>query len=128
MPYLSLGTVSEKICQAYLKLLKEKFGIIKNLHRNKRDNCYNIVLKNEDAILVATYLYEDAPIYLNRKYEKYLEIKKWIRTVKKVTRKDWTDEELDYITTHSIQESIEKLHRTESSIKTKLFRLKTNNK
>ena len=76
IPYISLGTISENLYQAFIKFLQEKFGIVKKLHRNKRDNFYNITLKNEDAINVATYLYEGATIYLERKYNKYLEIKK----------------------------------------------------
>lgn len=124
-PYVSLITKSEEIYKAYTKFLKERFGIVKVLNKNKRDNCYNITVKNEDAILVATYLYSNAEIYLDRKYNKYLELLSWKRILKKGSGKQsWTDEEIDYITTHNVEDSIKTLGRTEQSIKMKLYRLK----
>ena len=122
IPYLSLGTISENIYLEFTSFLKNKFGIVKHLKRNKRDNCYNIIIKNEEAIEVAAYLYSDAEIYLDRKYNEYLKIKSWVRTTRKLRQVSWTEEEVDYIINHDITESARYLGRTEQSIKMKLYR------
>ena len=125
-PFLSLVTKSENLKQEYCKMLYEKFGIEKDVHRNQRDNVYNIVVSNEDALKVIHYLYDDSSLYLNRKYEKALETYSWVRTVPKAPpRKKWTSEQDDYILTHTIEESMEHLGRTKQSIRTRLYRLNT---
>ena len=48
-----------------------------NPKRNKRDNTYNIGSGTFNAIKIATELYKDATIYLDRKYNKYLEMIEW---------------------------------------------------
>ena len=126
-PFLSLTTCSDRLSNSYKQFLFENFGIEKILKKNKRDGCYNIVLKNEDAINVATFLYECAEIYIDRKYNKYLEIKNWVRTKKKICRKCWNKFEDDYIMTHTIEESVNELKRSERSVKCRLFRIKHKN-
>lgn len=49
-PFVSIITLSEQFKQDYLDFLEREFGIVKHLNRNKRDNVYNIVVFNEDAI------------------------------------------------------------------------------
>ena len=44
-------------------------SIEKRLSRNKRDNVYNIILFDEDAVEYTRLLYKDATIYLGRKYQ-----------------------------------------------------------
>ena len=51
----------------------------KKLHLNSRDktkvtNCYFIEFGNKDSIRICDYLYNNAEIYLERKFEKYNEI------------------------------------------------------
>ena len=123
-PYISIVTKSDVICSSFLNFLKRKLGIIKILSKNKRDNCYNIIIKNEDAVELSKILYENAEIYLNRKYQKYLEIQNWKRTKKKVHSQSWSKEEDNFILHHQIEESVNKLKRTKSSIKMRLYRLK----
>ena len=107
-------------------MLFEKFGIEKDVHRNKRDGVYNIVVSNEDALNVIHYLYDDSTLYLDRKYQKALETYQWIRTIPKAPpRKRWTPEQDEYILSHSIEESMEYLGRTKQSVKTRLYRLNT---
>lgn len=77
-PYICLGTKSEYLKDAYLLFLNKHFGITKNLNRNKRDNIYNIMLNCSNAVKVSRLLYGNNPeIYLNRKYNKYLEIEEF---------------------------------------------------
>ena len=127
LPYISIVTKSDAICSSFLNFLERRLGIIKILSRNKRDNCYNIVIKNEDAVELSRILYADADIYLNRKYQKYLEIQKWKRTKKKIHSQSWSKEEDNFILSHRIEESISELKRTKSSIKMRLYRLKIDN-
>lgn len=71
-------------------------------------------------------LYKNASIYLDRKYNSYLEIQKWVRTTKKLTRKKfWTPEEDEYVLTHTIEESMSHLNRTKSSVKNRKYRLES---
>ena len=125
-PFLSLVTKSEDLKEEYCKMLLEKFEIEKNINRNKRDNVYNITIKNEDAINVIHYLYDNSTLFLDRKYQKAFEIYQWVRTVPKAPpRKKWTPEQDEYILTHTIEESMNYLNRTKQSIRTRLYRLNT---
>ena len=125
-PFISLVTKSEFLKNSFCKFLKEKYGIVKNINRNARDNVFNITIKNEEALLIAKdlYLSNNCQLYLNRKYNAAKEIQQWIRTTKKVNRRSWTKEEDEYILNHTIEESVEHLGRTISSIKNRLFRIK----
>lgn len=122
-PFISLVTKSEKLKKAFCLFLFEKLGIIKNINRNQRDGVFNITVKNEDAVELSKLLYGEAQLYLNRKYDKYCEIILWERTSKKQSRQSWTQEEIDFIQTHSTKESALVLNRTESSIKNKKYRI-----
>lgn len=125
-PFLSLVTKSENLKNEYCKMLLKKFQIEKNINRNKRDNVYNITIKNEDAVNVIHYLYDNSTLFLDRKYQKALEIYQWIRTVPKAPpRKKWSPEQDKYILTHTIEESMSYLNRTKQSIRTRLYRLNT---
>ncbi len=124
-PFISLVTKSENLKNELLKLLKTHFNITKNLKRNTRDKVYNITLKNEDALLLSSFLYKDSSLFLNRKYDNFLNIMKWERIKEKSNRRSWTKEEDGYILSHSIEESIIYLNRTKSSIKNRKTRLKS---
>lgn len=123
-PFISLTITSNNLANEYLKFLKDEFNIIKIINKNKRDNVYNIMVKNEDALSVGNYIYENSTIQMDRKYRKYLEFKDWKRTKKKINVRTWTSEEDFFIINHSIQESMLSLNRTEQSIKMRLWRLK----
>ena len=63
-------TKSEFLKEKYLEFLYKNFGITKKLNRNKRDNVYNVVVKNKNAKDLANLLYNNDDIHLNRKYDK----------------------------------------------------------
>lgn len=130
IPFVSLVTKSETLKQKYCSFLKEEYGIEKRLNRNKRDNVYNIVIKNEDAVQLAKDLYlENQGVYINRKYKKAQDIQKWVRTKKKASRRRmWNEEQDKYILSHTLTEPMKHLDRTASSIKNRLFRLKKQHK
>lgn len=128
-PFVSIITSSEQFKQDYLDFLEKEFGIVKHLNRNKRDNVYNIVVFNEDAINLIKFLYKDCNLCLKRKYDNAMECLKWVRTVRKAgKRKPWDKEQDNYILTHSIEDSMKYLNRSEKSVKMRLIRLKHSNK
>lgn len=81
-PFVSIVTKSEELKKQILKFLFKKLNLIKNLNRNKRDNIYNITIKNENALKFLNLLYKDSSIHMNRKYESYKKISQWKRTKK----------------------------------------------
>ena len=126
-PFISFVITSENLKNSLCKLLSEKFNIYKNVHPNKRDKIYNIVLKNEDAISFANFMYENNNIHLKRKYDKYKQFSQWKRTKKRIRQKSWTIDDINFIKTHDIRESMIVLNRTEKSIKMKLWKLRQSN-
>ena len=112
---------------SFLFFLDSITGKKKIVSRNKRDGIYNIVVYKEDAQKVVDSLYYDKCMCLERKKEKAIEVTSWKRpySMRKIENKrNWTKEEDDYILIHSILESKEHLKRSESSIKTRIWRLK----
>lgn len=126
-PFVSITVTSENLVKEYLHLLKQNFGVTKILNPNKRDNVYNITVKNEDAISLSNYLYKDSTIHLDRKYSKHLECLNWKRSKRKVDSRSWTSEEDIFILNNTIENSMSHLDRTDNSVKMRLWRLKQNN-
>ena len=132
VPFVSLVTKSEPLKEAYCSFLYDEFKIKKQVNRNKRDNVYNIVIKNEEAIELAKLLYlNDKPdIYIDRKYKLAIKMQEWRRdpACKKLPAKRfWTKEEEEFILNHSLEESIESLNRTKKAILTKRYKLLSKN-
>jgi DNA-binding transcriptional regulator WhiA len=82
-PFVSLVTKSEFLKDKYLIFLNKFLGITKHLKRNKRDQVYNIIVKNEEAVKLSKMLYltEKTDLYINRKYFKAMELQSWVRKV-----------------------------------------------
>jgi hypothetical protein len=78
-PFLSLTTKSELLKNSYLDFLYNNFGIRKHPLRNRRDNIYNICINKEDAQIVSKFLYENSSLFIQRKYNNYLLLLKWVR-------------------------------------------------
>lgn len=77
IPFISLVTKSENMKIEYLKFLEKYLNLKKNVNRNQRDGVFNIMSNSGNAIKIANLLYSNnPPIYLNRKYNKYLEMLK----------------------------------------------------
>ena len=123
IPYVSLVTKSETIKTKYCQWLYQHFNIIKHINPNTRDHVYNITITREDAMRVSYSLYKNSNLHLNRKYNAAQQIQQWKRSKPTHPRQMWTVYELNFIQTHSVQESIQTLHRTEQSIRMKLWRL-----
>ena len=127
-PFISLVTKSESLANSFINYIEKITGLKKTSTRNKRDLAYNICLTKEAAQKLINMLYYENCLCMDRKREKANIAISWVRpdNMQKVTweRKKWTQFEDDFISTHTIDESIEKLNRTEKSIKIRLFRIK----
>lgn len=111
-----------------MDFLEQIIGYKKITTKNKRDSAYNIMVTNENAQKIVTYLYYNNCLSINRKYNKAIQIINWIRPIerKKInfSRKKWTIEEDNYILNNNIVDSMNFLERTEKSIQIRLYRLK----
>ncbi len=128
IPFWSLCTSSEYIKEFILADIKNTLNFEKRLSRNKRDDVYNIVLYNEDAVTYTQLLYNNTSLRLDRKYDKFCEIQKWVRTTKKSPsrKKYWLGYEYKVVLSNdlSLEEKCALLDRTPRSIRMKLWRLK----
>ena len=91
--------------------------------RNKRDDVYNIMIIKENAIKLITYLYYDNCVGVDRKLKSANEIKQWIRPEEmRIVGKQrkWTIEDMEYIKTHTVLDSMHTLNRTKNSVLMKL--------
>ena len=125
--FWSLCTQSEEIKEFIFSHIKETLDFEKRLNRNKRDGVYNIVLYNEDAIKYTELLYGESGLHIDRKYNSYLNVQKWIRTVPKQSgrQKTWLDYEDKIVLSEelTIEEKMTLLSRRRSSINTRKWRL-----
>lgn len=94
-----------------------------NVTRNKRDNIYNLVVTSNNAKILAKWIYEnDTNLRLERKYNKFLEINDF--KLNPINGRRWTEEEVNYLKTHTRQECVQYLNRSMGSIIGKINRLK----
>jgi len=129
-PFWSICIVSDSVKDYIISSIKNVLGVTKNINRNKRDNVYNIMLNNEEAVNYASWLYDDAIIYINRKFEKVQEIKTWTRIKKKGHRgPTWLPHEDEVaISCASMEDKTSMLNRTAKAIRIRVCRLKQYNK
>lgn len=127
IPFVSFATVSESLKNFILRDIKETIGFEMRINRNNRDNIFNITLFRENAVEYSRRLYNEASVYLNRKFEKYLEVQQQIRLVPKrlgVQKRQLSYEDLIVLSSDfSMEEKIKLLERTDKSIKTRIWRL-----
>lgn len=122
-PYISLVTKSESLANSYKDLIMDIVGYRPETQRNKRDNVYNIMIIKENAIKLITYLYYDNCVGVDRKLKSANEIKQWIRPEEmRIVGKQrkWTIEDMEYIKTHTVLDSMHTLNRTKNSVLMKL--------
>lgn len=131
-PFISLVTNSEELYRDFTNFIFIITGQRKLIKRNQRDGVYNIFITAEHAVNIIRELYHDNPtLFLNRKYEKAMEILKWKRSAGKrrsPNRNPWTNYEDEFILNNSLKDSVRYLYRSEQSIKTRLYRIKNNQK
>lgn len=86
-PFLSFATKSEPLKISYLEFLNNTSGLSKKSTRNNRDSLYNICVYKEDAQNVSELLYKNSTLFIQRKYSKYLLIRKWLRPIDMISKK-----------------------------------------
>lgn len=127
--FWSLCTSSEKIKKFVISDIKHTLGINKRLNRNKRDNVYNIIVYDENAIKYTQLLYNKYPM-LERKFRKYQQLQSWIRTIpkRKGCKKSWLkwEDKIIMNTSLSIEEKCNILNRSVGSVKTRIWRIQNN--
>jgi hypothetical protein len=74
IPFVSATIKSEWLKSSYLVFIHKYLGIDLKVSRNKRDNIYNIMISNAGGEELAMLLYSNATVYLQRKYDKYMDI------------------------------------------------------
>lgn len=126
-PFISITITSGKLKNYLFNIIEKITGESKKITRNKRDNIYNIMINREKAQQFIKYLYYPNCLALRRKLKKAEMALKWKRPkdMKRVFQKFWEKWEEKYILTHTRGESYNHLKRTESSVKNKLWDLKT---
>lgn len=129
-PFVSFTTNSLKMKTFLENYISNIVGNNKHhFNKPKRDNVFNIMLTNEDAVLLATKLYPTTckNISIKRKFINAQKVKIWKRpeTMKQVTwkRAKWTEEEDKYLIVNGIEATTKKFGRTLSSASVRLWRL-----
>ena len=125
--FISLTTKSEELKEAFVNYCFKINGILKNPHRNVRDNIYNITFLDEGARDMVKELYYDGCLCLDRKLEKSKEVLNWVRdpNCKKITwqKKKWDDEQDQILLSNPIEKAAELLDRNIKSCEMRLYRL-----
>jgi len=126
LPFVGISVKSEKLKNYLCKVIEKNLEERKRLSRNKRDNIYNIMLNREKAQKFIKYLYYSGCLALKRKLKKAQEALSWKRpeALKRIFKNFWEPWEDKYILSHSLEESCNRLKRTERSIKMRIWRLK----
>jgi len=132
IPFVSIVTSSENLANFLFNYISEITSKNKKINLpNKRDNIYNIVITKEDAIKFCNEIYYDNCLSMNRKKEKSEIIKNWIRPIKMkhIVRNEykfWTKDKDEFISSHTIEESMCFFNKSKKSIQMRLIRLKNN--
>ena len=129
LPFITFTTDSDSLKNYVLDFFNEISNSNYDFHRNKRDNIYNLSFFNEKGIDIVTVLYYNGALALDRKSHKAQLIKRWKRPAnmrKRSKQTKWTQEQDQYILTHTIEQSMKKLDRTAQSVKMRLWRLNQN--
>jgi hypothetical protein len=127
IPFVSLTTNSDFIKDYYINFIKRNFGYDIEVAKNFRDGIYNILLMREKAVELVYLLYYQNCLSIDRKSRYADLIKKYIRPLKMRKKPDfkfWKKDEDVFILKNSIQEAVQILGRSISSVSTRLWRLK----
>lgn len=76
-PHLSLTTKSDTLKAAFCEYMSDITGKTYSPKRNKRDNIYNIGVGGYFACKILKEIYANSSIYLERKYQNYLQCLSW---------------------------------------------------
>ena len=127
-PFLNLTIASVFVKDFYNQYISEITGRpLLRMKRRQKGGTYDMSVHKEDAVEIVKEIYYDGCMSINRKKEKAELIKLWVRPEnmrKRFYQKAWTEEEDNYIMTHSVKESMKFLGRTKSSVDMRKARVK----
>ena len=125
-PFISLTTKSESLKEAYCDYIYKLTSFRPRCNRNIRDGIYNITLHGEKALIISKALYENADIFLDRKYQNYLINSTWTKkNMKGIIKKKWSEiEEQDLMNMTDIDFHNKYPERTLIAIRNKRQKLK----
>ena len=126
LPYVALVTSSEPMARAYEAFLATITGKLKHTGRNRRDEVFNILIMREDAVKVATTLYYEGCLCLDRKLAKSHEVRAWVRpaNMRIMSQEPWTSKQDAILLSMKPIQASKTLKRTLSSIKNRKERLR----
>lgn len=128
-PFISLITTSQSLRDAYTEFIFKKTEQMKMTSPNKRDNAYNICVFKEDAQKLISELYYPGCLCLDRKLKSAEIAKSWMRPINMIKKTwqvhKWTTNEDSVVLCLPYKQAAEKLGRTERSIKTRAWRLRS---
>jgi len=75
--YLSFCTASKSMIDGFTMCIERHIGLSAKIYEYK--NMYSIRYYGTKAACIAHFLYKDAELYLDRKYQKYLQMLEWLK-------------------------------------------------
>ena len=68
-------TGTKEMCEGILKFMNKENLVLSKRHKDKENNNYTLTIGgNKQVLKLVSLLYENASVYLNRKYENYLKM------------------------------------------------------
>ena len=125
IPFISLTTKSELLKEAFCDYIYTITNFRPVCNRNIRDSVYNITIHGEKALQLSEVLYKDSKIYIDRKYQKFLDNSAWLQKERMgVPHRKWTPQEIKDLEILDNNQFHEKYPgRTLNAIKSKRMRI-----
>lgn len=125
-PFISFVTASESLARYFEAIVFEVTGARRRSNRNARDQVFNVMVANQNAVTLARWLYYPGSMALHRKAAAAAEVLEWTAPSSRygVARKPWTPEEdAVVLSTPSNAEAATRLARTTQSVNLRRWRL-----
>lgn len=129
-PYVGFATASETAAHFYCQVVRRVCGVTRTPGRNRRDRSFNILLLNQAAARLASWVwYSPDVLGIERKLISARKVANWTPPSEKVgrygaARAPWTAHDDRIVMTHSQAEAARLLGRTISSVSMRRWRLR----
>jgi hypothetical protein len=126
LPFVSFVSASAALTEFYCDVICQAAGVVRNPGRNKRDGVFNVMVTNDAAVALASWLYGPDDLALRRKAEAARLVAAWVRPEHwgpRVLRTRWVPQDDLIVLWYPPEEAAERLGRTLASVKMRLWRL-----
>jgi hypothetical protein len=126
-PFLAFTTKSPFLADGFMQYCENITGHVRSCNKNKRDDIFSPSWFKEPAQQIVSTLYYPGCLAIRRKLLKAEEVMGWVRPDDMrfaPVRKRWSGEEDSFVMSHSIDESIKALGRTDKSVRVRAWRLR----